>query len=89
MDDATHDAWVSVLRIALASTEVVKAPDGWSGWQLAASVEARKDDGGSLGAGGTKARGARCTNTGSGTHNRTHSGLFRFRCHLGSRPPIT
>ena len=36
VDDATHDAWVSVLRNALASTEVVKAPDGWSGWHLAA-----------------------------------------------------
>ena len=38
-DDATRDAWVSVLRNALATSEVVKAPDGWSGWHLAAVQE--------------------------------------------------
>ena len=39
VDDATRDAWVSVLRDALAKSEVVKSPDGWSGWHLAAVQE--------------------------------------------------
>ena len=39
VDDATRDAWVSVLRNALATSEVVKAPDGWSGWHLADVLE--------------------------------------------------
>ena len=36
VDHPTRDKWVSALRRALASTEVVKAPRGWPGWHLAA-----------------------------------------------------
>ena len=36
VDHPTRDKWVSALRRALVSTEIVKAPRGWKGWSLAA-----------------------------------------------------
>ena len=36
VDHETRDSWVSVLRNALGSAEIVKAPRGWPGWHLAA-----------------------------------------------------